>query len=410
MLKRFFNDSNITRRDFSIVFILLVNAFAWLYMMPLMISDIIISANIAATQELIVWSAYYGAIIISSIIGSIISTRINRLKFIYTWIVLGVLSSLAPTLITSFSLTGCFTISILLGASFGLGMPSCLAYFADITQIENRGRISGITLLTSMVIVPVFAIIFSAFSLTINLIIFAAWRSIALTAFFLKPNKTPAATQRNDNNSFAGIIKDKTFGFYLLAWLMFCLVDRIGGPIVSSSLDDLSGLLSILGPIIASISALVTGILSDWVGRKRIVLYGFIALGIAYAIAGLAPDVTLAKYLVVLISSVTTGILFVTFILILWGDLSQFGSREKYYAVGEIPLFITNIFELFMIQYAIQIPETSAFSVAALFLFVAILPLYYAPETLPQKKMELRRLRKFAEEAQKAKEKFENKK
>jgi hypothetical protein len=46
---------------------------------------------------------------------------------------------------------------------------------------------------------------------------------------------------------------------------------------------------------------------------------------------------------------------------------------------------------------------------ASFFLFVAVLPLIYAPETLPEKKMELRRLRSFAEEARKAKEKYERK-
>ncbi|PVX24936.1 MAG: hypothetical protein CW716_09090, partial [Candidatus Bathyarchaeum sp.] len=51
----------------------------------------------------------------------------------------------------------------------------------------------------------------------------------------------------------------------------------------------------------------------------------------------------------------------------------------------------------------------TAFSLAAFFLFVAVMPLVFAPETLPEKKMELRRLRSFAEEAQKAKENYERK-
>ena len=50
------------------------------------------------------------------------------------------------------------------------------------------------------------------------------------------------------------------------------------------------------------------------------------------------------------------------------------------------------------------------FGKEAWFLFVAVIPLVFAPETLPEKKMELRRLRSFAEEAKRAKEKFERKK
>jgi len=98
-------------------------------------------------------------------------------------------------------------------------------------------------------------------------------------------------------------------------------------------------------------------------------------------------------------------------LLIVWGDLSQHSSREKYYAIGVMPFFLSTIIQ----EYLISVPDLmnilpiSAFSMAAFFLFMAVLPLLYAPETLPQKKMELRRLREFAEDAKKAREKYENK-
>ena len=50
-----------------------------------------------------------------------------------------------------------------------------------------------------------------------------------------------------------------------------------------------------------------------------------------------------------------------------------------------------------------------AFSLASFFLFVAVMPLVFAPETLPEKKIELRRLKKFADEATRIKEEFEKK-
>jgi hypothetical protein len=42
-----------------------------------------------------------------------------------------------------------------------------------------------------------------------------------------------------------------------------------------------------------------------------------------------------------------------------------------------------------------------SFSFASLFLFIAVLPLIYAPETLPEKKIQERQIRKYAEEAKK---------
>ena len=102
-----------------------------------------------------------------------------------------------------------------------------------------------------------------------------------------------------------------------------------------------------------------------------------------------------------------------SFILILWGDLSQHGSKVKYYTLGAIPFYLSGI-----IPHVI--PETvindiagnpaSAFSLASFFLFAAVMPLVFAPETLPEKKIELRRLKKFADEATKIREKYENKK
>jgi hypothetical protein len=110
------------------------------------------------------------------------------------------------------------------------------------------------------------------------------------------------------------------------------------------------------------------------------------------------------------VDSAAWGIFYLTFVLVLWGDLSKLESGEKYYALGSIPFFISYIIPYLLPRINLQdFPLYLVFSAAAFFLFLAILPLIFAPETLPEKKMELRRLRSFAEEAQKAKEKYERK-
>ena len=88
------------------------------------------------------------------------------------------------------------------------------------------------------------------------------------------------------------------------------------------------------------------------------------------------------------------------------GDLSQFSTREKYYIIGVAPYFLSDIIQLPLIPSVMLIPETSSFSLASFFLFLAVFPLLYAPETLPERKIELRRLSKYAEEAKKVKEKY----
>jgi len=76
----------------------------------------------------------------------------------------------------------------------------------------------------------------------------------------------------------------------------------------------------------------------------------------------------------------------IVFILTSWRDLSQPGTNKKYYTIGSIPLFVTNLVPVFLSTYIVQIPASAVFSVASFFLFLAFLPLMYAPETLPEKK------------------------
>jgi len=371
--------------------------------MPIIIDDLLSVLNVTYTQTLIIWTSYFVAIVGSSIVGSILSNRIRRLSFLYLWIISGIVTSLLPALFNSSTVTHVLILSIFLGVSFGLGMPSCLAYFADCTIVENRGRIGGITLLITNLSAPLLVILFMLFDLRVNSIIFAMWRGTGLIIFFLKPEENSSSKTRK-NISFTSIFRDRSFLLYFVAWFMFCLIDRFEMPILSAASGDFQYLIPVMGPVIGGLSALVGGLLSDWVGRKRVVLYGFVTLGIAYAIVGIAPT-SFSWYFYLVIVSISTGMLWVAFLLILWGDLSQSGTREKYYMIGTTPFFLTNIVQLFSAEDVTLIPVTSAFSLAAFFLFLAVLPLLYAPETLPERKIKLRRLRKYVEAARKVKEK-----
>jgi MFS family permease len=406
MARKFLEENSITRKDFFIVSILLVNAFVWHYLTLMMINNILTDLNVTSTENFAIWTVYYTAIIASSIIGSILSNKTNRLNFIYFWMILGVVSSPLPILINISAVLPALIISILWGTSFGIGMPSCLAYFADHTRIEKRGRKSGIIWLITNLSAPLLMILFGMFNLIVNLMIFTLWRASGLLIFFLNPKKK-FVSEAKKNGSFSSIFHDKSFILYFIAWFMFMFIERSEAPVIRFFLDDLH--YPIIAPIIGSFSALIGGIVSDWIGRKRMVLYGFIAFGIAYAMIGIAPDALFSRYFFLIVESISTGIFLVTFVLILWGDLSKPGTKEKYYAIGEIPLFLTMIIQLLLGPYFMAIPNTSAFSLASVFLFLAVLPLLYAPETLPEKKIRLRRLRKYMDTAKKVKEKYTKK-
>ncbi len=410
MLKQFLEKSAIARKEFFIVFFLLFNAFTWHYVAYIMIDNVVIAFNLTRSEN-IIWAAHFVALIGSSIIGSMLQNKVNRLNLIYFWMIFGTIASSLPALFNNFTLTHVMILSILWGVSFGVGMPSCLAYFADCTLKENRGLTSGIVFLVTNLCAAFFATLFGMFDLTVDSMLFSIWRGSGLAIFFLKPEQRAASKTKN-NASFISILRDKSFALYFVAWLMFCFVDRFETEIFTTREDilepDFYSLMLVIEATIASFFAFIGGLLCDLIGRKRVVIYGFVTLGLAYAIIGISP-VTSSWYFYSIIDGIAAGILWVTFILILWGDLSKGGSSEKYYAIGSTPFFISNLIPIVLNPIVMLIPPSAAFSLASFFLFVAVLPLLYAPETLPEKKIELRRLRKYVKKAKETREEYEEK-
>jgi len=411
MLQKTLGDLGIGRRDFIVVFGLLVNVFTWLVFLRAFIEQAILDNNITNTSA--IWVAFYLSIIGFSIIGAVVSKRFSRGKFLQLWIIFGVIASLLPVLFNNFTVTNLAVVSAIFGASFGLGMPSCLAFFTETTKVENRGRTSAIILLFASLLSPLIAVSFEELSLLAISIICAVWRGTAIIIPILRPKGCDLVGKIN--TSFISIFKERTFILFFVAWLIFSVVDIMEGTLVLGYLDynnkeEIIEIMYLIEPVIATFFILIAGIMCDWIGRKKIVLSGFVALGAAYAIIGFIPNSDISWYLYFVVDSAAWGIFYLTFVLVLWGDLAQFASKEKYYALGSIPFFISYIIPFLLPQIDFKnFPLYLVFSAAAFFLFVAILPLIFAPETLPEKKIELRRLRSFAEEAQKAKEKYERK-
>lgn len=395
--KHWLEPTGISRRDFLIVFILLFNVLTWFYMTTSTIDSIIGDTNMAPT----IWTIYYTAVVLSSIVGSILSKKIKRLNFLYFWMALGAVTSLSLALIKDISIVNISISCLLFGVSLGLGMPSALSYFADSTLIENRGRIGSLIFFASNLGVVPIAFLFTGLDLVTNSLILTAWRSLGLITFALIKPTDKTLKESRKSASFLSIFHDRSFILYLLPWFMFAFIDRFLRPFFGPSLFE---------AVIGSVAVLIGGFLCDTIGRKRVVVYGFVMLGIGYAIVGIAPTLEVSRHLYSILDGFAAGMLMITFILTLWGDLSQSGTKEKYYAIGSIPLFATNLVPVFLSTYITLIPASAVFSVASFFLFVAVLPLMYAPETLPEKKIRLRQLRGYVEKAKKVREKYLEKK
>ena len=390
-----------SRRDFLVVFTLLFNAFTWLFMISIITNDVTLNPNIAITLQAI----FYIAVMGSAISGSLLSEKIRRLDVLYVWMILGIFGSFLLTFFCIMEISYVSIVFLLLGISFGIGMPSSLAYLADYTCVDNRGRISSLIFFgVNLGALPV-AILFTEFNLLTNCIILTVWRGLGLLAFILlKPQETKSL-ETDPKVTFLSIISNKTMLLYLLPWIMFTMIDSVEKFLVKNFVGPaLYSITLTVEPVIASLFILIGGFLADRIGRKRVVTGGFVALGLAYAIVGLFPT-TLAWYFYIAIDGVSGGVLLTIFILVLWGDLSDLSVREKYYAVGCAPFLVKNIIPVILLGYMAKVTMTAAFSIASFFLFLAVPALMYAPETLPEKKIELRRLKGYIEQAKKVREK-----
>lgn len=406
---------NVPRKEFFEVLVLVFNALTWYYMTLSMLRNISSHLGFTDAGTLLVSSVLHVAIAGSSIVGSIVYSRIGRLRLLSSWMLVGVVWSLLPAFFNIDTMSHVIITFFSFGMIFGFGLPSCLSYLAEHTFIENRGRISGLVSLTIFLGFFPSAMMFGMFDLKINHILSAIWKAFALILFWLlKPKQTATSVKVKKQKSFGAILSERSFLLFLIPWFIFWLVDRSGESLLRVFMFDLLGadlqsLLRLLQLILSGLFALVGGIMSDLLGRKRVVIAGFIALGLGYAIIGLAPHNPFSWYFWTIADGVAWGLFFVAFILVLWGDLSSPGEREKYYVLGNIPLFLTSGLQLFLDPYIASVPPTSAFSLAALFLFLAVLPLMYAPETLPEKKIQLRQLRSYVEKAKKVSEKYQKK-
>jgi MFS family permease len=146
--------------------------------------------------------------------------------------------------------------------------------------------------------------------------------------------------------------------------------------------------------------AIIGGFIADIAGRKRVVIAGFVMLGIEYAaLSAFSGSSQIVLYLFPILDGITWGLLVSVFFTVIWGDLGEHFGKEKYYALGGLPYLLGNFLYILVEPFASEISPITAFTVASFFLFLAVIPLMYAPETLPDKVFKDRDLQSYVEKA-----------
>jgi MFS family permease len=380
--------------------ILVANAFIWYLLAFNFIKDL------AGSEILLIIGINTGAIALSGLLGTFVVDKFrNRRLFFYLWLSVGVVISVVPLAINSISVTNIAIIALIFGLYFGIGMPATMGYHSGFTNIEGRAKIGGITFL---VIGATFAIIdFVALNSILELcIVLATVRVVGLIVFHLVQVKEEQKETIKELNrvKYRNIIQNKSFILYFVPWLMITLVNFLTVPIFQKNPYPNYDQLSAVEYVVIAIVAAFSGFIADKWGRKRLSIIGFIILGMGYAVIGLAYASLQNNMLpygiaFTILDGIAWGVFYMLFLFTLWGDLGQNKISDKFYFLGALPYvssyFLTQLFDSSLSQFS----TSTIFAFASVFLFLAVLPLVYAPETLPEKVMKDRDLKSYVESA-----------
>jgi MFS family permease len=412
-------NEGLTPKEVTKNIVLVASSFVWYFYAFNMLDSKINELNLGNFETLIVLLVNFLSIAIFAVIAGVLSSKaIKRVGFLKKWMFAGILISFLPLLLSLNNLGELLFLSGVYGAYFGLGMPATMGYFATSTLASNRSKLGGFT----------FLIISFAFFLLgqvasnnglIDTIILTMVRSISLLILIgLKFNDPQSEATNKDVTKdirYRSILKNRTFLLYFLPWCMFLLVNYLSLPVLYQSWgQDLVNTSIIIENVFIAIFAPLSGIFADKIGRKRLAILGFTLLGIGYAIIGVIPPTSenLASwFFYIFTDGFAWGIFFTLFLFTLWGDLAQDRNSEKFYVLGAMPYLFSNLLRFIFSAYiSANILESAVFSFASIFIFIAVLPLVYAPETLSEKVIKDRELKNYIEKAQKIAQKDEKKK
>jgi len=385
----------IPRRKFAATVVLTAGTLAWFFLLQFYFNSIFV--NVVGENDWVNFNMvlFYGFGAISAIIGSTISEKISRRKLLASWIMLGALTTALMAVFHGTILSVFF--SVLLGFSLGLGFPSSLAFLADCATLKERARVSGTIILVTLVAVFLTMAVMSILSFSITLVIFSL--TVLRLSSFLALILEKCEREKGRQKPWSSILTYREFAYYIFPWMMFNIATGLRGWWSIPHLPEYESARlvgSILFIVCAAIFGFMSGIVADYLGRKQPITLGMILMGVSFAMLGVAmsPEILLAYDIV---SGMAWGFL-LTVYLAVPGDLSFPSSKEKFYALGMVTPFILFLFfsaipELFIISISPSV--LSPF--LSIIIFLSIIPILRAEETLPKSKLQERRMKKYVD-------------
>jgi MFS family permease len=390
-------DVKIHSRKLIAVTILVSSSLAWVYLIYYSFDSTFKSLTSDLFWVYVGKALFLSSIAFSAIFGSMISGKVGRRRLLWSSTTFSVIvtSALAVFPGTIFTLS-----SILLGISLGLCYPCFTAFLADSTVIEERARVSGLIFLATFVMLMLAANAVELFNFgLIGIVLLSIFlRSTSYLALILDP----CDRERGKEKSWRAVLAHKDFAYYLFPWLMFNIASGLIS-FVWTGLPPEPGYawaqaigepLHFLG---AGVFGFLAGFIADRVGRKQPIIIGMVMLGVSFAFLGLATS-PLSVLVYLTISGVAWGFLMVVYLSVP-GDLANHSPKEKFYALGIIIPLIIYIGLPGVSEFLnIGVPANTLSSVLSIILFLSIIPVLRAKETLPETKKHAREVREYLDD------------
>lgn len=382
----------ISSRKFFSIITLISGTLVWFFLVELYFNDVFADYAVNGSWISIGLLLFYGVGVLSAVIGSSISEKVNRRKLLFLWIILGILVTICLPLFQGEVFV--FIFGVLLGVSFGFGFPSSAAFLADSTLAQERAKVSGVVIFATFVVTFLGIIVISSLNFgSLGILLFAAaLRASSLLGLSL--DKCDRVSGKK--GSWSAILSYRAFTSYVVPWILFNASVGLLSWWVIPQTPDFASVTAIgvpLAYVCIAIFGLVAGIVADRFGRKLPIIISFVMLGVSFAILSfyLIPETLLIHYVAY---GLAWGFLF-TLYLAVPGDLSFPGSKEKFYALGTmLPLVVYMI--LGEAPSFLPIPEVSVgvlSPVLSIILFLSVVPVFRAAETLPENVLRVGRLK-----------------
>lgn len=384
--------------------IMVANAFVWYLVAFNGLKSLLSQQNVAESTSLFIFGVNVVSIAVAGLLATLFVGKIkNRKLFLYLWLAGGIALSVVPLALNWTSVTDITIIAALFGGYFGLGMPATMGYHSGLTRVEDRAKIGGLTFLI-IALTFVITSLFALDSFFIVCLLLAATRILGFVFFHVVYRKEEPAKD-GGKVKYSSILANRSFILYFIPWGMFTLINFTTLPIQQSLFppEIEYGIFVAIENAITAIVAVISGLIADKFGRKRLIIVGFVMLGIGYAFIGLTypSNLLFGSMVYAITDGAAWGIFYVLFLFTIWGDLAQARNSDKFFFLGALPYVSAYFLQILFTPYLVKIDVSTIFSFASVFLFIAVLPLIYAPETLPEKVLKDRDLKTYLEKAQK---------